>query len=648
MKTLLVILALATAFPACKSAPRASSESPSPEETTFQVPSDPGLETLVILGTNDMHGALSPLEAKSRETGSTAAIPYERGGAAYLASHVRALRAQYGDRLLLLDAGDCFQGTLESNFEEGAPMVRLLNSLDYGAAAVGNHEFDYGPVGPEGSAGDPLGALKARMSEARYPYVAANIIEKSTKKIPPFPNTKPSVLLQVGRVKVGVIGLTTLNTPTTTRPDHIRELSFTSLKEATLRESKKLREQGAEVILVTAHVGLSCMPGHARAGQRLWKQSDPLGPCDEDGELVRYLNSIPPGTVDAVVSGHSHTIVHHWVNGVPVVQAGTRNQYFNLIYLTFDLKEHKLVPARTQIEGPVPVCPKVFAKQGNCDGDAPPPNGGRGALIPAIFHGQKMGPDPATETLLQPTFAAVAEAKKRVLGQAARPVEHPRGWTESEMGNLVSDAMRLQTGADFALANAGGLRAPFESGPITYEELYRTLPFDNFISILKVTGKELKLILRVAENGSKGYFPVSGLKLSLLQLGAPARSDDLDHDGKIEVWETNRLIGATFEDGRPIEDKKTYRLATLDFLVLGGDGLGWPMSQIPQERIEMAGGGMLRDAVEVHIHKLGVVNATDAPLIDPAHPRILFVKEAPRTGKTGKKSGKRSRRKRVR
>ena len=122
--------------------------------------------TLSIVGTNDLHGGILPDNGQ--------------GGLALFAGYVKNLRAartREGGAVLLVDAGDMWQGTLESNLREGAPVVAAYNALGYTAAAVGNHEFDFGPVGPDAtpatSTVDARGALKARASEASFPFLAA-------------------------------------------------------------------------------------------------------------------------------------------------------------------------------------------------------------------------------------------------------------------------------------------------------------------------------------------------------------------------------------------------------------------------------------------------------------------------------------------
>lgn len=601
-------------------------EAPDPkQEIPIAAPNDANHETIVILGSNDIHGALAPQQAKSREPEGVKPVSYARGGATYFASHVQILREEFGPRLLWLDGGDEFQGSIESNFQEGAPMVQFFNEAGLNAAAVGNHEFDFGPVGPEGSKGDLLGALKARMSEAQYKYVASNIVDKGTGKMPEFPNTHTRMLFNTGRVKVGVIGLSTLDTPTTTRAEHIVNVAFKDLKDTTLREAAALRKEGADLVVIAAHVGLRCQPGKVSSRHLVRKETDPQGECESDEEMVQLLNSLPAGTVDAVVSGHTHTVVHHWVAGVPVIQGGTRGNYFNLIYLTYDLGARKLVRDRTRIEGPIMVCPQVFENQRDCDGDRAAPKNGRGDLVTPVFHGREIDEDPQVKALLKPILDGVEKEKQRVVGETERPIEHTRT-SESMLGNLVTDAIRAKTRADVAMVNAGGLRAPIEAGPITFERLFRTLPFDNSVSVLKVTGKELKNILRVAESGAKGFFPVSGATLKLIGLDQDAPSSDLNGDKRIDPWEINRLKEVRLSNGDLVEDKRIYTLATVDFLVTGGDDMGWAMSQISKDRIQLTASGLIRDVVQEYLGKAGVLNTEDKPLVNPKKPRLVFVK----------------------
>ena len=594
-------------------------------------------ETIVILGTNDIHGALAPLRMKSREADGVTPVEYETGGALMLASHVRELKEEFGNKLIWLDGGDEFQGSIESNSAKGAPMVSFFNSTGLQGAAIGNHEFDFGAVNDPA---DRLGTLKARASEAHYPYLAANIFDAKSGQVVPFPNSFPSVMMNVGRLKVGVIGLSTLETPHTTFPENIKSLIFKELESSALREAQALRKAGAQIVLLTAHVGLKCDTGRASPANSVRKPTDPLGFCSPDDELVKFLKKVPPGTIDAVVSGHSHQVVHHWVEGVPVVQAGSSAKYLNLIYLTYDLKNGRVATDRTLIEGPVPICSQVFKNQGDCNGERPAPSAGRGPLVPPVFHGETLEPDATIVALLKPVFERSALVASELVTQAARRLEHDRR-RESELGNLITDAMRLFAGTDAALMNSGGIRAPIEQGPVRFENVFRTLPFDNTITVVPLTGAQLKLMLRVVESGGRGFHAISGLRLRLIPLEREAPSDDLNRNGKIEPWEVNRLLGVTLEDGTPLRDEALYTIAIPDFLALGGDDLKWIMTQIPRSKLKM-NDRLLRDVVLEHLKTRlpsdAGWNSTEHPLVDPKKPRYVFSK--PGAAKSKKKARK--------
>lgn len=603
------------------------------------LPHGSGLETIAIVGTNDIHGALTPLELKTREDGGAEGISYRAGGLAYLASYLNVLKDEWGSHLIWLDAGDEFQGSIESNTEGGAPLVSFFNLEGLAAAAIGNHEFDFGSgTGNVTEPGDVLGVLKTRMREAHYPYLAANVRDAGGTGLSSLPDARPSRIFGVGGLRVGVIGLSTLQTPTTTRAQFVAGLDFTDMKEAVAKEAAALRLHGADGIVLVAHSGTVCETGRVTPGLALRKPSDPLGVCNPDGEIAKLLTSLPPGTVDAVVAGHTHQIIHHWIAGVPVIEGGAYGRYFNIVYLTYDLSKHRFAPELARIEGPVPVCPQIFANQHDCNGDrkAPAPkfgastdNAGRGDLVIPEYHGRRIVADSGAEKLLADVVAKTAPIKARVVGQAGRRIDHQR-FMESELGDLTADAIREAAKADVGLVNSGGLRAPIEAGPITYGEVFRSMPFENTITTVRLTGTELLLLLRIAESGSRGFAGVSGVRLKLIAPQSDAPGSDLDGDGRIEAWELNRLLGAELADGTPIDPQREYRLATLDFLVTGGDDLGWFFSKIPAERIDAKGGPVMRDAMVDHLQKLtaasGPINSVSAPIIDPQAPRLDFVK----------------------
>src|SRR6185369_832792 len=276
----------------------------------------------------------------------------------YLAN-LRRARARDGGGVLLLDAGDMFQGTLESNLGEGAAVIRAYGALGYGAAAIGNHEFDFGPAGPAATprspADDPRGAIKARAAEARFPLLAASTIDAATGRPVAWPgvNIRPSVVLDVAGVKVGVIGVTTPATPRATIAANVRGLSFAPLAPAIAAEARALRAAGATMIVVAAHAGGGCT--------RL-DDPDDLRSCEADAEIFRVARALRAGDgaadvgvgVDVIVAGHTHDGVAHRVAGVAIIESYAEGRAFGRVDVTIDRATGR--PIATRIHPPRQLC----------------------------------------------------------------------------------------------------------------------------------------------------------------------------------------------------------------------------------------------------------------------------------------------------
>src|SRR5689334_2065400 len=193
-----------------------------------------GAVTISIIGTNDLHGAIERL-------------PIFAG----YVDNLRAVRAADGGAVVLVDAGDMFQGTLASNLNEGQAVIAAYNAIGYAAAAVGNHEFDFGPEGPAVVAqsvdDDPRGALKARAAEAKFPILTANILDAESSQRIKWPNMPASTLIEAAGVKIGIVGVSTEATPYTTMPANFVGLKMQPPAEAITTEAKALRDKGAQI-----------------------------------------------------------------------------------------------------------------------------------------------------------------------------------------------------------------------------------------------------------------------------------------------------------------------------------------------------------------------------------------------------------------
>ena len=550
--------------------------SPPPTTTTPTPPPIAASKTITILGTNDVHGALER-------------VPLFAG----FVANVRAARAADGGGVVLVDGGDMFQGTLESNIAEGADMVRAYNQIQYDAVAVGNHEFDYGPVGAKAVASssddDPRGALKARASEAHYPFLVSNIADAATGQRVDYPNMPASTLIERAGVKIGILGVSTQSTPTTTMSANFAGLSMMPSAQAVLDQAKQLRDKGAQIIIATMHVGSSCKDV---------EHHDDTSSCEKNEEIFKLLSELPKGTVDVMVAGHTHAGMAHMIDGVAVIESYANGRAFGRVDLTVDgagkvtnVKIHAphLMCALDKNRNPVPVSECQLGS----------------------YEGKPVVADPAVQKIVDEALARAAERRSEQLGiTVTKTVTRAHG-EESAEGNLMTDLMLAsRRDAQVAMTNGGGLRADLPAGSLTYGQLFEAAPFDNRFTIVEVTGKNLRDL--VADNLSHG-----GGILSFSGLVATARckGDKLDVAVKVA--------------GKPVNDTAKYKIATSDFLATGGDG-ALQRLHLPDTAMHPTDVIMRDGMADVLRSWKGTAKAT----IDPDK---LLVKKAPRLDYPGKR-----------
>jgi 5'-nucleotidase len=521
--------------------------------------------TISVIGTSDLHGHI-------------AALPWLGG---YL-ENLRAEREPGG--VVLLDAGDMFQGTLESNLEEGASVVRAYNALGYTATAIGNHEFDFGPVGPPPSPvkpeDDPRGALKARAAQARFPFLAANIIDKATGKPVAWPNVKPSTIVEAAGIRVGIVGVVTASTPRSSLPANVVGLDFLPLAPTIAREARKLRREGAKVVIAVAHEGGACTN---------FTDPDLLDSCDMRSEIFTIARELPKGSVDAIVAGHTHQALSQRVAGIPIIQAYANGRAFGRLDLTLDRKRGAIIGSH--LEPPQDICPASGPE--NCH--------------PADYEHRPVRRDEAVAKLNAPAFAEARKKGEERLGvEVLRSLPHNRA-QETALGNLLADMMRqARPGHDVAMLNGGGMRAGLPVGPLTFGHLYETFPFDNAFASTRLTAGEFRKLLARSLGRSGSLVSLSGLRVL-------ARCKDGALDAAL-----------TRPDGTPVRDDEMLALLTTDFLATGGDGF-FAGSTAPFEI-----GAPMREPLAEALRARGkTLDPGDRGLFDPAHRRFDLPGDVP-------------------
>jgi len=498
--------------------------------------------TLSIVGTNDLHGRLF-----TDEQG--------RGGLPVLGGYVanlRAARAADGGGVVVLDAGDTFQGGIESNLSEGLMVVDAYNAIGYTALAIGNHDFDYGSVDPRGALADWLpheirapaardmqGALKAAAARARFPFLAANIVDAATGTPVRWPNVAPSAIVEVAGVRVGLVGMITETGLRQTLAAHVVGLATRPLVATVAAEARALHARGADIVVLATHAGGWC-------GETF----DPhdLSSCDDGSEIFRLARELPRGTLQAIVAGHTHGTVAHFVADVPIISVPNFGVQFGRMDLVLD-KDSRTV-AHVRIHEPQRICTRVEPASGEC---AVAPAG-----VPAEYEGKPVTASAEVAAAIEPELARVRSLRALPLGTVAdTPIG--RAAPESPLGSLFADALRAATpGADAALSygpGRGGLRADLPSGELTFGAAYDAFPFDNRVTRVTLTGAQLTRVLAdqlpQLIDGRRGLFGVSGIRAVVRCEGAEPRVH-VTHDSgaAIEPGETLVVAVASYSAGR--------------------------------------------------------------------------------------------------
>lgn len=309
---------------------------------------------------------------------------------------------------------------------------------------------------------------------------------------------KPYTIKSIGGVRVAIIGVVTADTPTTTNPPNVSGLKFSPPAAVVSRYIKQLQGK-ADLVLVLSHIGYP-----------------------ED----RALAGKTPG-IDVIIGGHTHTkletpvVVNHTI----IVQAWEHAKTLGVLDL--DLKDGKIVKYAGHLE------------------EIKPGSGPADAKVQGIVAKYSTQVDARLD---QP----VGETEVDLDGEQVR-------CRETNLGNLVTDIMRVTSGADAALINGGTIRTSLHRGQIKAKDIYAALPFDNYLVAIRMTGRQLREALEHGVSGLEeraGRFPqVSGLTFSYSR-GAPVGS---------------RVREVTVQ-GQPLDPEKKYAVAVHDFLAAGGDG----------------------------------------------------------------------------
>lgn len=481
------------------------------------------VDSLVILHTNDVHSHLDPFEASNGE---------RVGGVAARAALIQRQKA-LGGRVLLLDGGDLVQGTPYYNQFRGEPDHRLLDLLGYDAIALGNHDLD-----------DGVDAWLARAEKTRTPILSANVFATAehgatggARDLPPASVTRnakwvgggkvapglelhqvarPYIVVDRGGLKIAILGLTTPSLERIVAARKNQGVAVGSPVAAATYYVPKLRRE-ADVVIALTHLGV-----------------------EQDRWLVDHV----PG-IDLVIGGHSHSSLFRPITekaeggrGTRIAQAGSWGRYLGRTTLRWSGERAKSVSGSLLTVRPA-------------EGEASD-----------------------VEALLATYRSRLGSELDRVVFRSPKRIESSSlDEGDSPLGNFVSDVLLDRSGADLAVMNAGGIRAPLPAGEVRVRDIVTMLPFDNRIVVVSMKGAEVQRLLdRIARHlGKSGFGHVAGASYVIRR----------DRATEVRVWKRgdSRGHGATAwgaavrrsRDGDPLDANRIYRVATIDYLADGGD-----------------------------------------------------------------------------
>jgi 5'-nucleotidase len=405
------------------------------------------------------------------------------GGLARVATLKQQLTAGGATPLMLL-AGDFLSSSVASTIFKGEQMVAALNAAGLDIATLGNHEFDFGAE-----------ILLQRMAEARWQWVVANVVDRTTGKA--VGGAVPYVVRTFGTLKVAIIGLTSTEGVV---GDRLPQIEISDPIRAAARYLPMIRRERVDVVVALTHLTF-----------------------DEDRELAQRFPEI-----DLIVGGHEHFPITSTVNRTLISKAGSEAKFVARIDIARRPgraveRYHELIPITSALPD-----------------------------------------DPRTAAVVNAYESKLGAGLDAVVGTTRVPLEgtSPRLRTsETNLGNLVADAVRAAARSDVALVNGGGIRGDrvHQPGALTRRTVIEIHPFGNVVCTVSVPGR---VVTAALEHGvsrlpaTAGQFPqVSGLTFRV-NPDAP--------------------VGSRISDVRvqnaPLDPNRAYTIAIPDFLLAGGDG----------------------------------------------------------------------------
>ena len=396
-------------------------------------------ETFTVLYTNDEHGWMEGMQSG-------------QGAAEIMGLWQTDLGYHPDGPFLILSGGDNWTGPAISTWFDGQSMVEVMNAMGYNASVVGNHEFDFG-----------LDGLKQNLAKADFPYLSANIRYKNGGKIPEDLGIKPYTIVPVGDLKVGLIGLTTTSTPSTTNPANLTDLEFIDYELALRQVVPEVQAAGADLILV---------PGHL---------------CQD--ELTTLATRIKDLEVQMLGGGHCNELFAEQAGDTILIEGGYHYTSYAYITYSYDPDSKRILDAK-------------FGTRPNQGGQ----------------------PDPQVSSVIVGWARKTDAELKQPIGYLNNEIL--RG-SQSMQDLITETWLLGYPNADIALTNMGGMRDRIPAGALTLADIVGVMPFNNVLVNIQLTGDQMEQVLRsgVSQPAIGGMHRV-GSGWVLNKTGQPLEKDE--------------------------------------------------------------------------------------------------------------------------
>jgi 5'-nucleotidase len=498
-----------------------------------------------LLAINDFHGNLEPPAGSSgRISVGPGGATVDAGGAEYLSTHIKNLRAQ-NPNTVTVGAGDLIGASpLLSGLFHDEPTIEAMNEIGLDVTGVGNHEFDEGIpelLRMQNGGCHPVDGCQdgTPFFGSLFQYLAANVTYAATHQtvLPAYEIKK------VGNAKIAFIGLTLEGTPLIVTPSNIVGIEFAPEVITINKLVTTLRQdEGVRSIVVLIHEGGQQNAPFANGFMDVNR-------CDNfTGAIKPIVEALDP-QVDLVVSAHTHQPYICNFNGIPTTSASSFGRLVTDINLTID-HQSKDVTAVTAHN---------------------------------VIVTRNVPKDPAITSIISRYNAVAAPIANRIVGSITGDIVRGTGSVvsgasqESPLGDVIADAQLASTSrSDFgnavvAFMNPGGIRADLiynnnlageAPGQITFSEIFTVQPFSNVMNVKTMTGDAIYRLL-------EQQFTVAGPgAIRLLQVS----------NGFTYSYDYSKPAGSRVTPGSvkinnvPITATGTYRVAMNNFLSTGGDG----------------------------------------------------------------------------